>query len=106
MLPPKPIEFLGSSRRAPRGLSRRGEAHGRISTRSCTARNGAGRLEAPAYSRTGSPRMTKRSRFASVWDAIEKPKDAASLKARAEVALALIEEIERRSLTQSRVAAL
>ena len=50
--------------------------------------------------------MTKRSRFASVWDAIEKPSDAASLKARAEVALALIEEIERRSLTQSRAAAL
>jgi predicted XRE-type DNA-binding protein len=50
--------------------------------------------------------MTKRSRFSSVWDAIEKPREAASLKARAEVALALIGEIERRSLTQSRAAAL
>lgn len=50
--------------------------------------------------------MTKRRRFASVWDAIEKPKEAASLKARAEVAHALIGEIERRSLTQSRAAAL
>jgi predicted XRE-type DNA-binding protein len=48
----------------------------------------------------------KRNRFASVWDAIEKPKDAASLKARAEVAHALIGEIERRALTQSRAAAL
>src|SRR5262245_34086419 len=37
--------------------------------------------------------MTKQSRFASVWDAIEKPKDAASLKARAAVAIALVEEI-------------
>jgi predicted XRE-type DNA-binding protein len=50
--------------------------------------------------------MTKRNRFASIWDAIEKPKEAASLKARAEVAHALIEEIERRSLTQSRAATL
>jgi len=50
--------------------------------------------------------MTKRSRFATVWDAIEKPKDAASLKARAEVAHALVREIERRMLTQSRAAAL
>lgn len=50
--------------------------------------------------------MTKRSRFSSVWDAIEKPADAPGLKARAEVAHALIGEIERRSLTQSRAAAL
>jgi predicted XRE-type DNA-binding protein len=50
--------------------------------------------------------MTKRQRFASVWDAIEKPIEAASLKARAEVAAALIAEIERRELTQSRAAAL
>jgi predicted XRE-type DNA-binding protein len=50
--------------------------------------------------------MTKRNRFASVWDALEKPKEAASLKARAEVAHALLDEIERRSLTQSRAAAL
>ena len=35
--------------------------------------------------------MTKQSRFASVWDAIERPKDAASLKARAEVAIVLNE---------------
>jgi predicted XRE-type DNA-binding protein len=50
--------------------------------------------------------MTRRSRFASVWDAIESPREAASLKARAEVANAVLEEIERRSLTQSRAAAL
>ena len=50
--------------------------------------------------------MTKRSRFSSVWDAIEKPEEAASLKVRAEVAHALIGEIERRSLTQSKAAAL
>ena len=48
----------------------------------------------------------KRNRFASVWDAIEKPKDAAGLRARAEVAHALICEIERRKLTQSRAASL
>jgi predicted XRE-type DNA-binding protein len=50
--------------------------------------------------------MSKRNRFASIWDAIEKPKDAAGLKARAEVAHVLVEEIERRSLTQNRAAAL
>lgn len=50
--------------------------------------------------------MKKHNRFASVWDAIEGPEEAASLKARAEVAHALIEELERRSLTQSRAAAL
>ena len=50
--------------------------------------------------------MTKRNRYSSVWDAIEKPCDAANLKARAEVALALIGEIQRRSLTQGRAAAL
>ena len=50
--------------------------------------------------------MTKSKRFESVWDAIEKPKEAASLKARAEVAHALIEEIGRRELTQSRAASL
>lgn len=48
----------------------------------------------------------KRNRFASVWDAIEKPKDAAGLKARADVAHVLICEIERRKLTQSRAAVL
>ena len=50
--------------------------------------------------------MTKPNRFASVWDAIEKPREAASLKARAEVANVLVGEIERRELTQSRAAAL
>ena len=50
--------------------------------------------------------MTKRNRFSSVWDAIEKPDEAASLKVRAEVAHTLIAEIERRSLTQSNAAAL
>ena len=50
--------------------------------------------------------MNKRTRFNSVWDAIEKPRDAAGLKARAEVAHALIEEIARRSLTQARAASL
>lgn len=48
----------------------------------------------------------KRNRFASVWDAIENPKDAASLKVRAGVAHELVGEIERRALTQSRAAAL
>ncbi len=48
----------------------------------------------------------KRNRFASVWDAIENPREAASLKIRAEVAHELVGEIERRSLTQSRAAAL
>jgi predicted XRE-type DNA-binding protein len=48
----------------------------------------------------------RRSRFSSVWDAIENPKNAAGLKARAEVAHELIAEIERRSLTQSRAATL
>jgi len=48
----------------------------------------------------------KRNRFSSVWDAIEKPKEAAGLKARAAVAHALIGEIERRKLTQTRAAAL
>ena len=43
----------------------------------------------------------KRNRFASVWDAIENPKDAASLKVRAEVAHELVGEIERRELTQA-----
>jgi predicted XRE-type DNA-binding protein len=50
--------------------------------------------------------MSKQKRFASVWDAIEKPTEAASLKARASVAHALIDEITRRELTQSRAAAL
>jgi len=48
----------------------------------------------------------KHNRFASVWDAIENPRDAASLKARAEVAHELVGEIERRELTQARAAGL
>jgi predicted XRE-type DNA-binding protein len=48
----------------------------------------------------------RRNRFESVWDAIESPKEAAGLKARAEVAHELIGEIERRALTQSRAATL
>jgi predicted XRE-type DNA-binding protein len=48
----------------------------------------------------------KRIRFVSVWDAIGKPMEAAGLKARAEMAHALIGEIERRKLTQSRAASL
>jgi len=45
--------------------------------------------------------------FASVWDAIEdSSKIAASLRRRAEVANAIIEEIRRRKLTQSPAAAL
>jgi predicted XRE-type DNA-binding protein len=50
--------------------------------------------------------MTRQKRFASVWDAIETPEEAASLKARSEVASKLIDEIARRNLTQSRAAAL
>jgi predicted XRE-type DNA-binding protein len=52
------------------------------------------------------PSMKKRTRFPSVWDAIEKPQKAAGLKARAEVAHVLIGEIDRRALTQSRAAVL
>jgi predicted XRE-type DNA-binding protein len=51
-------------------------------------------------------KFMKRDRFASVWDAIENPKDAAILKARAEVAHELVGEIERRALTQARAAGL
>ena len=48
----------------------------------------------------------RRPRFASVWDAIEDSREvAASLKLRAEVAGAVIEEIRRRKLTQARAAA-
>lgn len=44
-------------------------------------------------------------RFSSVWDAIEgSPELAASLRLRAEVANAIIEEASRRRLTQARVA--
>ena len=50
--------------------------------------------------------MTHQKRFASVWDAIERPEEAESFKARAEVASALIDELTRRSLTQARAAAL
>ena len=50
---------------------------------------------------------TKRTTFASVWDAIEDSREiAASLRLRAEVANAIIEEIRRRKLTQGRAAAL
>jgi len=48
----------------------------------------------------------KSNRFSSVWDALENPKNAAGLKVRAEVAHELIAEIERRGLTQRRVATL
>ncbi|MBK6454141.1 MAG: XRE family transcriptional regulator [Steroidobacteraceae bacterium] len=50
---------------------------------------------------------TKRTNLASVWDAIEKSHEvAASLRLRAEVANAIIEETRRRKLTQARAAAL
>ena len=50
---------------------------------------------------------TQRTTFASVWDAIEDSSEvAASLRLRAEVANAIIEEIGRRKLTQARTAAL
>jgi predicted XRE-type DNA-binding protein len=50
---------------------------------------------------------TKRTTFASVWDAIEDSREiAASLRLRAEVTNAIIEEIRRRKLTQGRAAAL
>jgi predicted XRE-type DNA-binding protein len=49
----------------------------------------------------------RRPRFSSVWDAIEDSREvAASLKLKAEVASAIIEEIRRRRLIQSRVAAM
>ena len=50
---------------------------------------------------------TKRTTFASVWDAIEDSHEvAASLRLRAEVANAIIEETRRRKLTQARAAAI
>ena len=49
--------------------------------------------------------ITKRNTFSSVWDAIEDSREiAASLRLRAEVANAIIEEIHRRKLTQARAA--
>ena len=48
----------------------------------------------------------KTQKFASVWDAIENPENAASLKLRAEVAHKLVEELRRRRLSQTRAAAL
>jgi len=48
----------------------------------------------------------KRNRFASIWDAIENPEEAAILKVRSRVAIELVGEIERRKLTQSRAATL
>ena len=51
--------------------------------------------------------MSKEQRFASVWDAIEDSREiATSLRLRAEVANAIIEETRRRKLTQARAAAL
>jgi predicted XRE-type DNA-binding protein len=51
-------------------------------------------------------RAKKRTRFASVWDAIESsPQVAAGLALRAGVASAVIEEIRRRRLTQAAAAA-
>jgi predicted XRE-type DNA-binding protein len=50
--------------------------------------------------------MNRQKRFASVWDALEGPEDAVNLKARAEVASTLIDEIERRGLTQRQAASL
>jgi len=48
---------------------------------------------------------TRRTTFASVWDAIEDSREiAASLRLRAEVANAIIEETRRRKLTQARAA--
>lgn len=50
---------------------------------------------------------SRRNSFASVWDAIEDSREiAASLKLRAEVANAVIEEVRRRKLTQARAAAI
>jgi predicted XRE-type DNA-binding protein len=48
---------------------------------------------------------TKRTTFASVWDAIEDSREiAARLRLRAEVANAIIEETRRHKLTQARAA--
>ena len=50
---------------------------------------------------------TKRTTFATVWDAIEESNEvAARLRLRAEVANAIIEETRRRKLTQARAAAI
>lgn len=51
--------------------------------------------------------ITNGQRFASVWDAIEDSREvAASLRLKAEVASAVIDEIRRRRLTQGRTASL
>ena len=88
MLRLKPIEFLGNSRKA-------------LAAFPTEARRTAGFQLERVQRRT-----MKHNRFASVWDAIENPRDAASLKARAEVAHELVGEIERRELTQARAAGL
>jgi predicted XRE-type DNA-binding protein len=51
--------------------------------------------------------MTDKKRFASVWDAIEDtPQEAASMKARSALMMALSVAIQERSMTQSEAAEL
>ena len=51
--------------------------------------------------------MTNKKRFASVWDAIEDtPQEAASMKARSALMMALSVAIQERSMTQSEAAKL
>jgi predicted XRE-type DNA-binding protein len=53
------------------------------------------------------PGMSKKKRFASVWDAIEdSARDAASMKLRAELAHEIIGMMQERKLTQAKAAAL
>ena len=47
----------------------------------------------------------KPRRFDSVWDAVERPREAASIKLRAAVMHAILDEIARCSLTQTDAAA-
>jgi predicted XRE-type DNA-binding protein len=51
--------------------------------------------------------MTDKQRFASVWDALENtPQEAASMKARSALMMALAEVIHERGMTQGEAAAL
>lgn len=51
--------------------------------------------------------MTQKQRFASVWDAIEDtPQEAASMKARSTLMMALSDAIQEQGMTQTEAAAL
>ena len=51
--------------------------------------------------------MTDRQRFASVWDAIEDtPQESASMRARSDLMMSLVEAIRQQGMTQSQAAVL